>query len=370
MERKHLLFLFFLTAVPFFVYIFGKFAFIGMDTYYFLDFICYNGVLGNESLLFQHILSFLPCNFAVLKGILFLLAFLTVVGVAKTGELFYKNGWLAGLFVFFAPVFFFEFAKFENDQFAFPILVWATYFFLKGTIEKKVKYNFLGIALVVFAGLFWQGAIFYLPAFGLISLIGLPYAVAAIACFGNKMFNEITPTYQVTESLPFVGLIYLGVFLSLFVGIFLQPVLILPSIYFLIIATANSKFVFHSVLFLSVAALSIYNNPKLNRLEVWGLIKTILVFTAVVMALVSGLVVITKPPTLQDIDLVEAFVAEGGGKNDWSYGHWVNFYGGNASASHGGNPIQDYNSGKILTAVDLNCLLLSKSGNIKFYDCG
>ena len=65
------------------------------------------------------ITSLLPCNIYIIKTILFLLFFASVLIISKTGELFNKQkGWLAGLFaIILTQMLYFEFFKRKKNNY-------------------------------------------------------------------------------------------------------------------------------------------------------------------------------------------------------------------------------------------------------------
>lgn len=380
MKLKHFFVLAAALAVPFIFYILLKPNFIGFDSYYFLDFVCNNGNIDTQNLATQAIFSILPCNFAIIKTLQYFLALIALVGVVKTGELFYRNGWLAGLFVFLSPIWFWEFMKLENEVFAFPILVWAIYFLTKGLKKNKIKEKVIGIGLIFVAGAIWEGAVYYFVPYAFLTLLVSPILLVSLIVFQTRFFGSLTTNNMVYENMAFVGLIHLGVFLIAILGLFLDMVIAIPGLFWLIVTTMNAKFYFHVVPFLAIGTLLLYNHPNLNNLDkkynksIWKTVKLVLIITPFIFVFVFGYsVAFAQPPTIKQTSLINEFVQfQKQGfevKNDWSYGYLVNFYGGNASAWGGGIWEQDYNSGIVLTQRDLNCELLNKANEIKLYDC-
>ena len=371
-----------LCILCFGIYITANPNIIGTDSYFFLSHICEQGTpLTNETELTRNIFANIPCNIVIIKIIQFSCALLALFGVVQTANIFHKkNAWLAGIFVFLAPVFFFEFAKFESEIFAYPLLFWANYFILKGIKEKKWLEQLGGLALIGLAGLLWKGAIYYIIIYGLITPIISPFTLGAILIFRNELTKHLMPNNVVWENFAGIGPLWLGVFLFSTIGIFLEPLIIIPSIAWLTISFFNAKFTIHAVPFLAIATLNLYNNKNLNNLDkkygkpIWGTIKIVLIATSIIMCFMIAMVgSFAQPPTTNQVELVQEFVSyQQQGyecKNDWSYGYWVKYWGGEPTAWGGGEWIQDYNTGVILSGRDLNCTILGSAREMKLYTC-
>jgi len=379
LEIKHLIILAILLAIPFSTYTVFKENMIGTDSYYFLGAICNNNEnLTTETFVSQQIIPLLPCNIAVLKALQYLMALIALIGVVKTAELLHKkNGWLAGLFCFLSPMIFFEFAKFETEIFAFPLLFWSNYFLLKGILTKEKKNYAASFFLMVAAGLIWRGAIYYLVPFAFTSLAAAAITLLIIRFYGEGFIGNLTPNNTVWESTFSVGMLWLGVYLFTIFGIFLQPTLIIPSIYWIIILVVNGKFAIHALPFLAIAALNLYNSKEFNNLDnktgypIWKVGKIVLVCSAIFMLLVSSYALaFAQPPTTEQVKLVKQFnEIPGEKKNGWSYGYWVRYFGGTPTAWGGGEWKQDYNTGTILTHEKLDCEILDQAKEMKLYNC-
>jgi len=379
-NRRHLLFFVAVVAVPFILYDMINPYIIGMDGYYYLNAVCRNGELVGETPLTISIFSLIPCHMGVIKAIMYLLALASTLAVAKTGEVFHKNGWLAGLFVFLSPLIIFEFAKLENENFAFPLLFFANHLILDGMKKKCVKRQLVAIALVILAGQIWQGSIYYILIYGIMTAVASPFTMAAILRFGNTLTDRLIPVTPVWENTFGVGLIFLGAFTFTIIGVFLEPFIIIPSIWWFAIMIYNPKFGIHVIPFLAVGAVNLYNSKQLNKLDVkykkpiWGTVKTALVITSVIMLFVGGFAIATaQPPTRGHVRLVKEFIAfqDAGfeAKNGWSYGYWVRYFGGTPTAWSGGEWNQDFSTGYILTHLDLNCPLVDESAEMQLYAC-
>lgn len=385
MEKKHYLLLALLLAVPFIMFITLRENIVGTDSYMFLSHICNGTTLIDQPPLVSIIFSIIPCDFVAIKIILYILALASLLAIAKTAEIWHKNNaWLAGLFVFLSPILLFEFSQLENDQLAYPILFWANYFMLRGIKLQKKKPQIIGLFLIVATGLLlWNGAVYYLFPYAALTLFAFPFAAGALWIWGEKLANALRPNLLVYENLQGFGLIFLGGFLISVLGLFCDVVLAVPGIFWLLILWCNMKFGIHVVPFLSIATLNLYNHPNFKRFDkkcgkpIWESMKIALVAFAVVMLFVLGTsITYSQPPTAGQTEIVKKFVemqSDCGtdcAKNDWSYGYWVEFYGGKATAYGGGIWEQDYNSGIILTMWDLNCTMLRQDREMKLMSCG
>lgn len=368
-------------SIPFLLYTILNPSFMGYDTYYFLANICNASSIATESITTQAIFSLIPCNFYFIKIMQYLLALLALLGVAQTGRVFnQKKGWLAGLFVLLAPGFIFEFAKLESENFAFPILFWANYFVIKGIMQKKIKPQLIGLALVGIAALLWEGSIFYLLVFSLMTLVATPFGLLGLSMFWIKIFGHLQSNNTVWENTFLIGFVYLGVFLFSTIGVVLNPVVLIPGFAWLAMGFTNSKLAFHAIPWLAIGTLLLYESKALNNLDkkfktpIWKTCKITLLTSVIALVLVSGIAIsLAQPPTQEQAQIIKQFVeiqASGEDvKNDWGYGHLVNFYGGKATAHSGGIWKQDYSTGFILTSQELNCILLRNAKEMNLYKC-
>jgi len=354
----------------------------GVDSYFYLSSVCGRGFdLSAEPVLTRLVFSVFPCDLFLVKILQFCSVLVAVLAVIHIAKIFHKDNYvLAGLFVFFAPVFLAEFAKFESELFAFPLLFWADYFVLRGLKEGLWKWQALGLFFVLVASGFWQGAVFYLIPFGLMSVLFSPFLLAAILLFKDKMDGNIFVKAVLWESSPYIGLTFLGLFLVTFLGLVFEPLVFLPGFFWLVLTCFNAKFAVHAVPFLAVGVLNLYNNKNFNNLDkkfkqpIWETVKIVLKISGVVLMVVVFLILaFFWPPTIGQIGLVKEFVdfQEQGydTKNDWGFGYWVRYWGGEPTAWGGGEWIQDYNTGVILTGRDLNCLILGQANRMFLYDC-
>lgn len=361
--------LFFATLIPFLFYFFGKPDIAGFDGYYFMNYVCHGAQISTPpiALLF---FSWLPCDFLIAKIALFLLCFACVVFIALLGELFnQKHGWKAGLVAFLMPILFFTFIELENEQLAYPFLFASTYFFYRNQKWDK----FIAAGLLIFTGLgLWEGAAYMAIAFALSQpffwLIGIP----VLAIWPGPFVSKMMPDNQVNENMMgrIIDTLEFGFF-----G-FLNPMRqVLPQLlFFFAIAIFNAKFSILVVPFLAPCLVLLIEEPEksmfwkpISKVGAWLGKKTPLkaknwlsknwkryFWLAVFCSLVSqGITCMNQAmPTQEQVTEVKYVIALGHGQvqNDWSFGHWVAFYGG-VTNSHSNCMLQQpWHEGAILTS--------------------
>jgi hypothetical protein len=355
--------LFFATLLPFLFYFFGKPELAGFDGYYFMDYACHGAQINTPpiALLF---FSWLPCDFLIAKIVLFSCCFACVVFIALLGELFnQKHGWKAGLIAFLAPILFFTFIELENEQLAYPFLFASIYFFYRGKKWDK----FISAGLLVFTGLgLWEGAAYMAVAFALTQpffwIIGIPI----LAIWPGQFVSKMMPDNQVNENM--MGRIMDTLFLGFF-GLLNPLRKVLPQLlFFFAIAIFNAKFSILVVPFLAPCLLCLIEEPekslfwpKLSKIRLPGKIKAWLdknfkkyVYLSVFCALISqGMICMQNSmPSQEQISAVKYVITLGGGQvqNDWSFGHWVAFYGGETNSHSNWMLQQSWHKGAILTS--------------------
>ena len=276
---------------------------VGFDSYAFLQQSCGAFVVPHLPLLADFVTKAIPCNIYAIKGTLFLLFLASLLGIAHLGELFHKEkGWLAAVFSFLSPGFFFEFTKFENDQFAIPILVWAAYFFFKARQTKDKRFDLVSITLILLAAGFWNGSIYWLIGLGTTSLLlGIP-ALAAIFWFRNELVSNTMPK-NVLESMPVIGLAMIG---GLAFGFSLLPVQMYPvTLIFFLLMLLQAKFAWFVVPFLSVGVLMLYTNERIERFQAGRFGKGVLISLAFFLVVAWGFSVQGHPPHPYQWEAVE-----------------------------------------------------------------
>lgn len=343
---------------------------VGTDTYFFLQGVCFKGDLGQESALTKLIFTNLPCNFTLLKGVLFLLLLSSTIIVAHTGELFNKDrGWLLGVFVFLSPAWQRNFYYLENDQFAFPILFLALYLFLYGTLNKNFHAKLLSIVFVGLAALIWGGAIFYLIGFSLTFLFALLFVMPVMARNAEGLFHIFMPNTNISENWAYFA--FLEIFI-LGLGILFLPLEIVPLTAWLILLVAvNSKFVILLIPLVGLGFLRLVNDWNPDS-------RFFFIIFAFTFAFGTALFSSAIHPTVSDWEAIDYGIEMSQDLNkrlinNWGYGYWVEWAGGIPSAKGSPRP-QSYHGAVVMEYTDLNmvkwkCAEIKNFGELGVFDC-
>ena len=351
--------------------IFGAYAMrpdlYGYDSYYFLDLVCSNEA-NSQPVLMQLIILAIPCNILAIKAILFSLMLSALVGVGYLAKTVCKNAnaaQLAVLFVFLSPIFISEFLKFENDQFAFPLLFFSLAFFYR----KKYPH---ALALLAVALLIWEGAVYYLVAFALSWLMAAILLFPVLLLKGHQLVGAMLPNFNVRESLPVVAFFFLGGLIAGYAG---TIPLIMPQLgFFTLLLLLNGKYVIHAVPLLAACLVVFYNDNKYDKYAIMDSLKVGLIIGAVALFCWQVYNINNLEPLPYQHEAVQFAVdasAEYGLplRNDWSYGYWVKYHGGIPSAWGGGIWEQDFNNSVALTREALDCELLREFNEMRVYRC-
>jgi hypothetical protein len=193
-------------------------------------------------------------------------------------------------------------------------------------------------------------------------IIGIP----VLAIWPGQFVSKIMPDNQVNENM--MGRIMDTLFLGFF-GLLNPLRKVLPQLlFFFAIAIFNAKFSILVVPFLAPCLLCLIEEPekslfwpKLSKIRLPGKIKAWLdknfkkyVYLAVFCALISqGMICMQNSmPSQEQISAVKYVITLGGGQvqNDWSFGHWVAFYGGETNSHSNWMLQQPWHKGAILTS--------------------
>ena len=269
------------------------------------------------SLIYQdlaiQIFDLIPHNLLVFKLIMFLSLFFSIYFLWLLVKNFYdeRTAWLS-IIVLFAttPFVLFEFAKFENELFAFPFILLGCYWLLK----KDLKFVVAWVASLSFW--WWPGYLFL---------------------FGFKS--------GVMELQLFVGLstLFLG-FVFIFPYFFQKSWwLLLVGVVFLVFGLLSSHL---TIFMLPIVVLGIAQFIQLARSKQWDTKNIILPCIILIIALNYALIVAV--PTTNDLGLIQETIELHKKTNypiynDWSYGHWLQYYDYETIFRSGGED-PDYNS--------------------------
>lgn len=406
MKWQHIALLFILSALIFAPYFFRS-DIVGADSYNFLNYMCkeeyhyfkekekqrsldaflaldvsffFEDRYPSEPPLVLLVINLIPCNIVIIKLILFCLFFISLLSIAFLGELFDKEqGWKVGIFVFLTPLLTWEFLKFENDSFAFPLLLWSMYFFIKGKMEKGHKGRLINhgiaIALVWAASTFWAGSLYYFVAYAIDSIIAFIIAVPVLIFLGRKLLLHAMPNVAIFENTPFLAAFYLLIplwFIS-YVNLIFLPQLA----FFLILAMVNAKFSLHVLPLLSICVLRAYLNKDLSKSKVWRKLMSLLMILSIAIGIWGGVNILRLPPTAEQWQVIDRGIEisqEEGLEfyNSWELGYWVQWK--DQAASHSTGPSEldfnTYHDAIVITHLDTNhCAKIEEYVNYKIYRC-
>jgi len=368
----------FLVFLPFFLFN----GFIGVDPYFFLNKVCLKQELlisFSNPFLFNLILSFLPCNFFVLKLLMFFLTFIFLIYFFKFIELFSsefeKNFIVFSLFscFVFVPVFLVQFFKFENDLFALPFISAFLFYGFKFKFYFKLIDLIKALICFIIAVLFWVPSFFFISA-----LIPLLFLISIFLLFFFKpeiILPVIFPDYKIAEGQPLIGLI---AYFFLYYGLFSVPkILWFPLILSLILSALNLKFSFFSVFFLLIGFNKFLSKTfSKNKKSFYFFIILILVFYGLIF--VRFFYLNNLHPNEFDWSAINWF-KENYNKlsalkkvnNNWGLSYWLEFKGIPITEKPGIH-LTDYNNSFLLTTLEMNdCNLIKSFQNteIKLYEC-
>jgi len=385
LKLKHAFALFVLCLILFAFYL-PKEGFRGYDSYYFLNFICKSdsfeqfGQINIEPLALL-VFSGLPCDFVLLKLMLFLLFFAGVLIIAFTGELINKDyGWMAGAFTFLSPILYRTAFKLENDAFALPFMFASVFYFVKFLKQNKRIDFFKSIFWGMIGAGFW-GVTLYLPfGFALLSVPFIAIALLTSFFFGQRLLVNALPIESVLESNPTGAIInYVGYFFAV-VG--LNYSILLPSIVFFGgLGLLNPKLSILAIPFLSLLVVEALRFIPKN----W---RTLLPWFCLALAFAWGFNLYFDNPTQGELEITSFAAQQSLHKNldifnDWNLGYIVAWFGGKPSGWGGSQDLNqlrgvysDMNDSIVITTQDLNCTQMKsishdfgESGKLFAYRC-
>ena len=302
------------------------------------------GMLGMQPLMVA-LLGVLPFNTFLLNLLFLICTFLTFVALFLIGIHFCKNErvvWLSLLvLVSFCPFFVFHLHEWENELFAYPLLLLSLFFLLKNKIVPCLGFFLL-------AGFFWGGVWYVGVVWGLAFCCGwlaLPFVLGYFV-FGEYIFGFLIPT-NVSESLLGVGLLdlfLLVVFLPFSLW-FREKELFLPLglVVGLIFVVLQGKLVFILVPFvlLGIVRFIVLVEEKGHNLN-------ILIPLSFFMLFCMNIAFFYAEPSTEQMVFVQDSIKISKDYNlplynDWSYGYWLNYYGQDTNY-RGSFPNPDYNN--------------------------
>lgn len=370
LNRKHILIIAFFAFIPFFFYLFFP-TLLGADSFYFYVVSCDGASGGDIPLLSRIFFDLMPCNLTAFKYLSFFVLLVSSLIVAKTGELFNKQfGWTAGVFVFISIAWVHFHVQIEDDLLAYPVLFLANYFFLKGQLNKDNGRKLFAVVLVVFTGaLIWKGALLYLVAYTFFFVTSLVILYASLyyigfgamhALLGNDLIQENMNAFLLSTLGP--RTLGLGHGLGL-IGLYLftrRQFLFVP---FLIAMLFNAKWAIHLSPFLGIGIMLMVSDlhgfvlRKGIVFKEWYAnkhFKEMFLVLALFSTIALGVGLLFQSPNPSQLEAVQFAVEEAQGEkidNDWSYGYYIMFFGGDTNTFGGGWPryTASYNDKILLT---------------------
>ncbi len=397
MERKHVLLILLFSALPFVFHILTVVP-LGTDSSFFYLLSCSDQNIPTNieiPFLSKAFFELLPCNLVLFKGISLIVLFFSSIIVAKTGELYNKElGWIAGVLVFLSTAWLHFHVQVEDDLLAYPILFLANYFFLKGQLDKNNKLKILAVVLVLFVGIsIWKGALLYLVAYSFFSVFALILLVFSLlyigfgairGLLGNTIVNENLDAFSLFLS-PNSGISQLSFGHGLgFAGIYLYTRKIWLFIPFFLAMLINIKWTIHLSPFFGIGLMLLVLDAK-NYITKKGIVfkewwannyfVEIFLGLSLFFTIALSVMLLFQVPYSGQVEAVQFAVQEAHGEtisNDWSYGYWIFFFGGDTNTFGGGWPSYTENwSNRILLTENpegnKDCRLLKKWEKSGFY---
>ena len=350
---------------------FFRTGFLGYDSYYFLKEVCGGNSLFGDSLnpLANILISALPCNEIFLKLVLVLFFWGSLLAIYAIGSLFgKKEGIMLTLFAGITPIIMNNSFKFENDSFAFPIMFFGVYFFLKYLLnEKKNKIDLIAsIGLIGIATLFWGGAIYYLFPFTLAEPLLLIITIPIFLAFSSLLLTQLMPRLQVAENHPVKGAINFMFYIAFImfgsgkkIIDFYFPLI---TTFFILLGFINPKFMILGIPFYALFILKIWQSATPTN-------KKIILLFAITLNIAWGATLFfhTTSPLPGELIASQEIVeySEQTGKtikNDWGFGHLIRYYGGE-TAYHSTFPNIDLNGHSeavILSRNEIECEIIKQ----------
>lgn len=392
MNRSHIGIIILVCLIPFLAY-FARDTLWNTDTFYFAGVSCGLVQAHDTPILSTIFFEHFPCDEFSFKFLGLVLFIGSSLILAKIGELFSpRYGWLAPVIINLASYWMLTFTKIEDDLLAIPLLLGGLWFFVYGEKNRDNMAKVAAVFLTGVAGLFWKGSILFLLAYAVTFLPALIALLVIVFLFLNNNFGALVdavwPNELVAENRPLIGIIQQWLLLSGFGGFFR----VLPWQFWFVtlLAVANEKFAFILSLMLSLG-LVVWLEKVLEKKSGFNVLERFVHenWKAAVFLWVGAMLLTTSyqitglPPYPSQIDAVKDVVRIADGNqifNDWSYGHYIIYYGGLPSHAGGGPDFFPYLSPNayFLTERDLDklggCDLVRDYGqgfeeNVKLYHC-
>ena len=289
---------------------------VGHDSYFYLAQICRETYIPHaiEYNAFIEILPLIPCDIVIIKLILLTLFLISLFTIQKIGETFYFEH--TGFLVLLSPILLLEFLKFENEAFAFPFLMAATYYFfrLKNEQGRRLDNITLCIFLLIVSIAFWKGALLYAVA------LFLPYSVPLLVgilwfypgvhtSFLPSLIPEMAPAILLSLAFLIMGFTHLDLRVKF------------QAWFFLALGFLQNRFLIHALPYLAIGL-------ETRLYDKWGGVRKFLYY----MPFIWILAIFLASPTPGDWELVDSAIDlhNETGKplyNEWGFGYWFHYKG-------------------------------------------
>ena len=363
---------FLLLSIPFTVYAIRP-DFAGVDTYGFLLLTCKGNTAAGITGLPKIIFEALPCNFLLLKTMLFFCAYASGCFIIALARLFSKeNGGKLAWLLFLSPATVISFIPLENDALGFPFLFAAQFFFYKGLIEKNKGFFVLALGLLGIGFLLWRGAIFYLLGFSLNVIAFWVFSIPIVLFYGQTLLGEIFRTNFIQEDLSFQFHYHYALVLGL-TGALFNRLLCIQTLFYFALGTIAAKFWILSLPFLAVGLVLGLEKaqaiiiPKQWKINLWQVLGIISVFC---LAGASQTAWFNEPTTEHWQAINYALSLDNNVNNDFGLGYWILWKEGVTQSYQSPYLERPLEPGQIfISEQDQNCTLLKDFNHAKVYKC-
>jgi len=284
---------------------------LGYDSYATWSAVRYGAMIDGQPLA-NLVWGLLPDSLLLFKLLMVVSLFFCLWACLKISEHFFDEriAWLSIVaLVGLGPLLLFEFAKFENELFAWPFILWGIYFLLKRDWEFSV--TFFGVSLG-----FWVWPYYF---------------------FVWKSGNALEQQF-LSGVLPLFGLLFVIPFVFLYRD---RWVKVLGCVFLFFCLVSPKTWVFF-VPFLLVGIGELIAFLEFKQYDVKKLLPAVFI-----LIICWNVAIFLSPPSVQELEIVGSAVGMAKDENillynDWSFGHWIYFSGYNTwYRGWTGNP--DYN---------------------------
>jgi len=366
MKPRPFLIFFAMAFVAFVVYFFRS-GIIYADGYGYLSMACNIGNPIIDGGVFNYLVYLIPCNILIVKMLLFCLVCVSGYFIIKWCTIFSeRNGWRASYLLFLTPFFLLEASKFENDQFAFPLMFAALYFWFS---EKKIR----AIALTALAFSLWQGAAIYAIGFAAVSFWPVVPTITAIFFLWpglSGLFLRHNFAQEDVFLLPTIrGWLFL---LAGIPALALKAPKVFPmALICIAVGIASLKFAILAVPFLVLGFVLLLDDLEKSESPFAKRFFKLHWLVAVFMLVITIGIIWTTIPSdseWQALSYAEE-LSDGNYTSDWGMLYWRQWLGEKVDCAGSVHCQEDRNGTFSVSWSDLDCNLLKDFERIKVFKC-